>query len=332
MNESLTIAFILLAMFCGILLSGALYHSFRQQIRDRHRAFHRKNFSEKYAEAIYRFLNAPVSERVTFPGIRQYGSRLLLAKISAGYASLIYGYDRRRMEQLIHDQHLDQYLIRRARRTHGIQRASAIRLLSLLPLKEKIADKTGQEFIDDHNRYVRLYALLLLLGHFPDRTIELLAAHPYRLGDFELSEVAMLLRNRFVPPDIWKPMLVSNDRNLILLGLGFIRFFQIDTAQERIIAISALPDPEIQLAALRTLAELHASLQDDRIADRIITQPSRVRKQLYLLLASEGYSLHALSALKTREKDKRLIRLMEQAVNSHKRSLNRNEAVNCQLS
>lgn len=250
------------------------------------------------------------------PLMRLVGRRRLLAELLARLSSLAYGLDPRLFRQLVLHHRLDRYLLRRARFTHGLQRALCLRRLAELPALDSVR-RAARRYLTDRSREVAFAALLVQVGGAPHDLLRLVACYPYLLTVGEAGELLHHLRRAMLPV-AYHPLLAASNPNLQRLGLAVVAQFAIEEADVALYELLARSeDRPLSVAAMRTLASLHRPLQRRDVALFVRGLSPALRRSLMRRLAREGYAPRQVRSLF--DADQRL--LYGRLVESYKRSL-----------
>ena len=225
-----------------------------------------------------------------FPWMGCPGSRSALAEAIAGLCRATCGCDRTLLRSVMRSYDIERMLLRRLRRPFG--RARTLALLSALPLESSSLRKI-EPYARSRSHRVRFYALLARLSAAPARAMELLRSYPDAWTDFECRELLALLR-RGVLPLPCEPLLRAPEANLRRLGLCIVRHFGVETASERLLALSS--DDRMRREAIETLCDLHRPLSG-AAGEAWRSLPAGERRALLRRAAAEGYALRGVEEL-----------------------------------
>ena len=251
-----------------------------------------------------------------FPMLERAGGRRLLAETIAGLVAMTYGLDPAPLRRIVARCGLDEWLLRRTRRTHGYRRARCLALLARLPLECTAAGRVAA-YTRSRNRYVRFYALMVQLAAEPSVSLRRMAEYGHPFSACEVSEIMTILR-RGILPIAYEPLVESPNRNLRMVGLGIVRQFGIEEAELHLLRIvGGDQSPELGREALYTLCSMRRPLVRREVAGRIASMNRAERKALLRYMAQEGYSPAALRRLF----DDRERPYYESLVQSYKRCL-----------
>ena len=245
--------------------------------------------------------------------------RLALAEAIHTVVSHTYGNDTEPLREVVEQNNLAHFLLRRVQRTRGARRAHMLMLMSTLPL-HRISLQEISRYTRSTNADVRISALVLMLAANPTLAIRTIGGLDFLLSPFDIAGIMALLR-RGVLPIAYEPLLGSDNRNLRMLGLAIVRAFGIEIAEKRLhhIVVSERR-PTIFCEAIYTLASLGRPLHHAGIRQRLDEMSSDERRRLCRHLSVEGYSLNTVRHLFTESESL----YAEILINSHKRALARN--------
>ena len=262
---------------------------------------------------------------IRFPRLRESGARRLLAEIAGELSSVLYGRERDRIARLVRREGIDRFLLARAARSCGSNRARWLRTLSALPLGER-TQRLVERYEYDADREVRFSALVCRIAHHPDTVKHAVETYAFPLDTLEVTEIALLLRDRFVPENTALGLLDSAARPGRLLGLAVVRLLGMREAVPAVYRLCTGPDPAVRFPALSTLSDLHASLDDPRVVRAVSDLSEPLRRRFYRRVVAEGYSLHALRKFLELERDGFLCEYLRRLVISRKRMLRQRTA------
>lgn len=255
-----------------------------------------------------------------FPRLRRSGSRYLLARIAERLSFVLSGKERERIARLIRREGIDHYLLTRAAWSRGLRRAQWLRLLSALPLSETACRRVTR-YETDADRQVRFQALVCRIIHRPEAVKSAIGQYGFPLNTLEMTEIALLLRDRFLSPERVNDLLGSPERNARSLGLILVRLLELAEVFPAVYGLCACADLSVRQSALAVLAALHAPMDDFRILRVVSDLSESQRREFYRRLVAEGYSLHALQLFRELERDSFLGEYLERLLISRKRML-----------
>ncbi len=303
----LTLTLLIAGWLTGVLLRGELAVRRRTRERQLLRDSMRQLFVMLYAD-----------EQVTvpLPLWRAVGGRHLLAELVGELVATTYALSPRPLRRIVVASGADRALLRRVRRSRGLRRAAALRLLADLP-HDPAVTREAASYLRDRCREVRFCALLVQLTAHPERALQLIGAFDEAFTAIETAEVMHLLR-RGLLPIAYRPLLRSPHANLRRLGVEIVAQFGIEEADRELVQIATdSRHPALSMQALYLLAALHRPLRRAELATRIRTLSAAERRRLLRFLAGEAYTPTQIRALFGGEE----VPYYERLTGSYKRSL-----------
>lgn len=283
--------YIITAFCIALLFEGAIVYS---KIKTRKHS-QQTDIQNCYIRQIVKMLFAEQVSEI-YPHADTPQRRRALAEALHAVMSHTYGADKHVLCELIEQTQLDIFLLRKIKQSHNIERAHILMLISAMPTQKPICSLL-QPYLYSNHSHIRTAALLALLATSPSTAIATVSSISYNLTNFDIARIIMLLR-RGILPIAYEPLLMSENRNLCMLGLAIVRNFGIEIADkhlQNIIATST--DYIITKEALYTLSSLGRPLGRTKIRQKIDAMPPHLRKELCRHLTHEGYSLAALRTL-----------------------------------
>ena len=272
----------------------------------------------RYIKQIAMILNQEQSVKYLIKA-RSRSKRIALAEAIHIVVSHTYGCDTEPLRDIVEQNNLDYFLLRRTCHTRGAQRAHLLMLMSTLPL-HRISMQQISRYSHSIDADIRISTLILKLAVNPTLAIRTIAGLEYTLSPFDIARIMALLR-RGVLPIAYEPLLNDNNRNLRMLGLAIVRTFGIEIAEKRLHHIIASERCQaIVCEAIYTLASLGRPLHHAGIRQRLEEMSQGERHRLCRHLSVEGYSLHTVKNLFTKNESL----YAETLINSYKRALARN--------
>ena len=199
-------------------------------------------------------------------------------------------------------------------------RAHCLRLLACLPLSEE-SFLRALRLRDGGCDYLRLCKLLLRINQSPEDMVREIEKYPGPLSALGLSEVMSMLRRSSSRVE-YESMILSDNRNVKLLGLLIVRLFGAEEAADLVYGQVTSESEDIRLAALLTLSSLRLPLNDPGVVAAVVAMCDADRRRLYRRLVADGYSLRALKPLTVAEGGE-TGRYIERMIRSYKRSIPR---------
>ena len=217
---------------------------------------------------------------------------------------------------LVEDSNIEKFLLSKLRKSANWQKAQLLIIMSSIPISRH-AVKHISRYLYSADRHIRIAALIATLAASPTSAIRTIAELPYTLKPYDTSRIVALLR-RGILPIAYEPLLISDNHNLLLLGIAITRSFGIDIADKHLHNIILRnEDKQIAREAIYSLATLGRPLDQQHISELLATMPPTHRRELCHHLSSEGYSLAALRRLFSENE----ILHAEPLINSYKRDL-----------
>lgn len=188
---------------------------------------------------------------------------------------------------------LTHHLLRRAERGGAIVTADALQLLSVIPLSEKRAWRIARLMPLDP--IARLYRVVILICHTPDRVVELLRCVSPTLPHHLVPRlVARLEECRIVLP--CRELLAADAPLPLLVALWVVARYELTEYESEVCALLDTPDIELRIAALSAMAALGASV-DSRVVEATAAMTIAERRRVLRIFLREGYSARALQPL-----------------------------------
>ena len=252
--------------------------------------------SQRYMRIVMAVVLSNEELRSRFPMIEYRGAKELLSQVLSTVAISLYGADVAILGRIAAENGVDEWLLRRVRRTRGYRRARYVSMLSTLPLSTAVVAELGR-YSADANPFVRFYALLARIRGDSSSALRELAEYDAPLTDFEIAEIMAMLRRGMLPVAC-EPLLAAENRNLKLLGINIAREFGIEEVESQLLEIAAFdPDEEMAQEAIYALVAMHSPLLRGGVVARIRCLAWAERRALCRHLAFEGYSVGALERL-----------------------------------
>ena len=252
--------------------------------------------SQRYMRIVMAVVLSNEELRTRFPMIEYRGAKEHLSRVLSTVAVSLYGADVVIVGRIAVENGIDEWLLRRVRRTRGFRRAYYLSMLATLPLSVAMVAELGR-YAADANPLVRFYALIVRIKSDSSSALRELAEYGTALTDFEMAEIMAILR-RGVLPVACEPLLSSESRNLKLLGINIAREFGIEEVEAQLHEIVAFDsDEEVVREAIYALVALHSSFVRGGVVARIRSLAWAERRALCRHLAFEGYSVKALEQL-----------------------------------
>lgn len=147
----------------------------------------------------------------------------------------------------------------------------------------------------------------------PERAIRHIARCEVRLSWYDTALLFQLMR-RAGAPIAYTPLLLSENRNLQLLGIYLCAHFSVVDAEEMLQRLVVAEDEEVARAALLTICLLRGDISTPQVAHALSRLAANHRATLLRHIVQACYSPKACSALLTVEEQQRLA----EQINSYK--------------
>lgn len=227
-------------------------------------------------------------------------------------AEKIYGNALNRLALIVEACEIDYYLIEQIHRTRGCSRVGLLAKLSVLTHATAIVGHV-EECIEEDNREIRFYAMAALVAAQPDRAMRYIAKFGASLT---LREVAILMQlmRRAGAPIAYTPLLLSQNRNLQLMGIYLSGHFSIVDAEPHLQRLAESEDNEVSFMALQTLCSIRGDISTLQVGNALKRLAPHERNSFILYAVQNCYSLRSCAHFLTSEER----RLFAQRMNSYK--------------
>lgn len=231
-----------------------------------------------------------------FPELSRPGARLLLARTLSGVLAATYGLDAGPLRRIVRAYDLDGWLLRRARRARGYDRARYLALLAMLPVAPRTVRQT-ERYLRSSHRAVAFQALMIRITAQPETALRAMAAYPRAFTAAEVARILAELR-RGVLPIAYEPLLRAPQSNLRRVGLGIVREFAVEEAEPYLLRLVAEESSEeLACEALHALCLLRRPLDGRGVSERVASMERAGRRALLRRMAREAYGAGALRPL-----------------------------------
>ncbi len=150
--------------------------------------------------------------------------------------------------------------------------------------------------IDDTNRKSRFCITAALVASRPERAVRHIAMLNFRLSPHEVAWLSQLLR-RVGAPIAYTPMLMSENKNLQLIGIELAERFMAVDAEPHLQRLVQSEDAEVSYVALHALCTLRGDLSAPHIAEAMRRLPAHCRESFIRHAVQACYSLRSCSHL-----------------------------------
>ena len=227
-------------------------------------------------------------------------------------AEKIYGDALNRIVLIVEDCELDYYLLGLIRRKSGSQRVRNLSKLSLLT-NATIAVERAEIYLDEPHRTSRFCAMAALVAARPNRAIHYIGSVDDELTLYEVAVLTQLMR-RAGTAIAYTPLLVSQNRNLQLVGIYLCEHFSIIDAEPHLQRLVVSEDKDVAYLALQALCAIHGDISNSRVGAVLQRLTPCQRISFILRSVYNCYSLRSCAHHLTHEE-----RIMfSQRVNSYK--------------
>ncbi len=224
----------------------------------------------------------------------------------------VYGDALNRLALIVEVCNVDYYLIGRISRTKGLSRAGYLLKLSAMTHATMIAEY-AEAYMEDECRDARFYAMATLVSSRPERAIQYIARFESRLNLFEVAVLTQLLR-RVGAPIAYTPLLLSQNRNLQLVGIYLSGHFSIADAEPHLQRLAESDDGEVSYIALQTLCSIRGNISTPQVGKALRKLLPHQRLSFILHAVQNCYTMR--SCMRALNREEQL--LFSQRINSYK--------------
>lgn len=247
---------------------------------------------------------------------RSTSERMALAQALHSIMSHTYSTPTENTKTIAHQNKLEELILNKLRHANNEEKARLLNILSSIPISARATDIISK-YLHSANRHIRIAAIIATIAASPTKAIRTIADLPFSLKPYDTSRIIALLR-RGLLPIAYEPLLMSDNHNLLMLGIAITHNFGIDIADKHLHnIILRQPNRQIVREAIYALATLGRPLGRHHIREQLAAMSPNIRRELCHHLSCEGYSLSALSVIFSESE----ILLAEPLINSYKRSL-----------
>jgi hypothetical protein len=226
-------------------------------------------------------------------------------------AEKIYGYTLYRLALIVEVCEIEYVLIYRIRHSRGADKA---RLLSKLSaMSYTVIAEEAEAYIEEEDRNTRFCAMATLVSARPDRAIHYIAKFDAPITLLEAALLTQLMR-RNGAPIAYTPLLISQNRNLQMLGIYLSGHFSIADAEPHLQRLVEEKDKEVAYLALQTLCSIRGNISTSQVRNCLQQMASHQRFSFLLHAVQNCYSLRSCAPLLTSEERT----LFAQQINSYK--------------
>ena len=247
---------------------------------------------------------------------RSTSERMALAQALHSIMSHTYSTPTENTKTIARNNRLEELILNKLRHANNEEKARLLNILSSIPISSRATDIISK-YLYSTNRHIRIAAIIATIAASPTKAIRTIADLPFSLKPYDTSRIIALLR-RGLLPIAYEPLLMSDNHNLLMLGIAITHNFGIDIADKHLHnIILRQPNRQIVREAIYTLATLGRPLGHHHIREQLAAMSPNIRRELCHHLSCEGYSLSALSVIFSENE----ILHAEPLINSYKRSL-----------
>lgn len=247
---------------------------------------------------------------------RSTSERMALAQALHSIMSHTYSTPTENTKAIARNNRLEELILNKLRHANNEEKARLLNILSSIPISTRATDIISK-YLHSANRHIRIAAIIATIAASPTKAIRIIADLPFSLKPYDTSRIIALLR-RGLLPIAYEPLLMSDNHNLLMLGIAITHNFGIDIADKHLHnIILRQPNRQIVREAIYTLATLGRPLGRHHIREQLAAMSPNIRRELCHHLSCEGYSLSALSVIFSESE----ILHAEPLINSYKRSL-----------
>lgn len=239
----------------------------------------------------------------------------LLAEVVAALMRTIYALNPAPLRQLLCEEGVDRWLVRRVQRSRGVERACYLKLAADLPSMQALVGEAVRHRGAKH-RAVRFAALLVEMASDPSQLLRLVAEFEEPLTAVEVAEILALLRRGLLPV-AYRPLLESESANLQRVGLALVAEFGIVEAEHELRQLLASADHEVALQSLYLLLMLRCSVPRREGGVVVARLSARERRRLVRFMVREAYDATQIRRLLGADE----ARYSERLAGSYKRAL-----------
>ena len=227
-------------------------------------------------------------------------------------AERVYGDTLNRLALIVEVCDLDYCLVGRIHRAKGLSRAWYLSKLSILTRVSTIAEY-AEDYIADEHRDTCFYAMAALVSSRPERAILYIARFESRLSLFEVAVLVQFMY-RAGAPIAYTPLLLSQNRNLQLVGIYLSEYFSIVDAETHLQRLAESDDDEVSYMALQTLCSIRGDISTPQAVKALRRLLPHQRISFILHAVRNCYTMRScMSALGHEERQ-----MFSQRINTYK--------------
>ena len=223
----------------------------------------------------------------------------------------IYGGALNRLMLIVEVCEIDYHLLCRVRRGWR-NRAQNLSRLSALTYATTVVEY-AEVYMEQEHRKTRFYAMAALVSARPDRAVQYILRFDSALTLHEVAVLVQLMRRAGVTI-AYTPMLLSQNRNLQLVGIYICNHFSATDAEPHLQRLAESEDRDVAYLALLTLCSIRGDLSTQEVGVALQRLQAHQRIAFVLRAVQNCYSLRSCAHLLTREER----RLFSQHTSSYK--------------
>ena len=255
----------------------------------------------------------PSDERIYM--LRRLYRRRIVVESVIYVAESVYGEALSRLVCIIEVCEIDYYLLRQLHRARGDRRVqllrSIARLAEVLPMFDELDLCCNTE-----SRECRFYAMKTLIASHPERSVRHIAQFPSLMTTYEISTITQVMR-RVGTTMAYTPMLVSQSRNIQLIGIHLVEQLLIADAEAHLQRLVESDDREIAYVALHALCAIRGDISTPQVYRAMRTFAPHHRASVLRHAVCSCYSLQSCANIFNCDERNRFLQL----TNSYKCSM-----------
>lgn len=221
---------------------------------------------------------------------RLYSHRTLVESVIY-VAENIYGEALNRLTLIVEVCEIDYYLLRQLRHARGARRIRLMMQLSRLAVVLPMFDESELDGEVEEREY-RFYAMMTLVASHPERSIRHIAKFTPLMTMCEVAMITRLMR-RVGAPMAYTPMLVSQSRNIQLIGIYLVEQLLIVDAEAHLQRLAESDEEEVAYAALHALCAIRGDISTPQVYRALKAFAPHHRASLLRHAVSSCYSLQS---------------------------------------
>lgn len=225
-------------------------------------------------------------------------------------AEKIYGNTLYRLALIAEVCELDRYLLDVVSRRNS-EGASVYSKLLCLPYAISVAEFT-EDFVAECERG-SFCAMAAIVSARPERAVRYIERYSGTLSLHEVAVLVMIMRRTGVAI-VYTPLLLSQNRNLQLVGIYLCEHFSLADAEPHLQRLVESADVEVAYSALQALCSVRGDISTSRVGSALSSLMPHQRNAFILRAVHSCYSLRSCAHHLTREE----CATFSQRINSYK--------------